>query len=118
MDGAAERSANLSPDKGLQTGAGETGSLSRNDDFGRSPHPRPLGKRQLERLLGLANPCHLLVVGDGPVIASLVKRGMLAPKKGDPKAWLQITPAGMRTLAAAFEHGLLDQFFNWPKGLA
>jgi hypothetical protein len=79
---------------------------------------RPLGKNQLERLLGLANPCHLLVVGDGPVIASLIKRGMLKPiMKSEPKAWLQITPAGMRALAAALEHGLLDQFFKWPKGL-
>lgn len=79
---------------------------------------RPLGKNQLERLLGLASPCSLLVVGDGRVIQSLVKRGMLKPKKGDPKAWLQITPAGMRALADAFEAGALDKFFNWPKGLA
>lgn len=79
---------------------------------------RPLGKNQLKRLLACASPCTLLVVGDSRIEQSLVKRGMLAPKKkGNPKAWLQITPAGMRTLAAALEHGLLDQFFNWPKGL-
>lgn len=38
MDGAAERSANLSPGKGLQIGAGEIGSLSQNANFERPPH--------------------------------------------------------------------------------
>lgn len=80
---------------------------------------RPLGKNQLERLLSLASPSMLLVVGSGKLERSLVKRGMLKPKKpNQPMAFLQITPAGMRTLAAAFEHGLLDQFFKWPKGLS
>ena len=79
---------------------------------------RPLGKNQLERLLGLANPCSLLVVGGEPVIESLVKRGLLKPKsKTNPKAFMQITPAGMRTPAGALEAGELDQFLNWPKGL-
>lgn len=78
-----------------------------------------LGKNQLERLLGLASPSMLLVVGDGRVVASLVKRGLLAPKKkSDPMAWLQITPAGMRALADAMETGQLEQFMKWPKGLA
>lgn len=73
---------------------------------------RPLGKNQLERLLGLANPSSLLVVGDA-VSESLVKRGLLAPKFEDkPDAWHRITPAGMRSLADAFEAGLLDQFFK------
>lgn len=80
---------------------------------------RPLGKNQLERLLGLASPCTLLVVGTDPVARSLVKRGMLKPKKpSDPLAWLQITPLGLRTLATAMQQGLLDQFFKWPKGLS
>lgn len=79
---------------------------------------RPLGKNQLERLLGLASPTALLVVGDGREVAALVKRGLLKPKKPEsPMAWLQITPAGMRALADAFEAGQLDQFFTWPKGL-
>lgn len=39
MDGAAERSANLSPDKGLEKGAGEKDSLKQNEDFGTPPHP-------------------------------------------------------------------------------
>lgn len=73
---------------------------------------RPLGKNQLERLLGLASPSSLLVVGDA-VSKSLVKRGFLAPKFDDrPDAWHQITPAGMRWLADAFEAGLLQQFFK------
>lgn len=80
--------------------------------------PRPLGKNQLERLLGLASPYSLLVVGGEPVIESLAKRGLLKPKsKANPKSFMQITPAGMRALADAFEAGLLDQFFKWPKGL-
>ena len=79
---------------------------------------RPLGELQLKRLLGLASPSSLLVVGGDPVSESLVKRGLLAPKKiDDPKAWLQITPAGMRALADAFEAGKLNQFFKWPEGL-
>lgn len=80
--------------------------------------PRPLGKKQLELLLSCASPSSLLVVGDGPVEQSLVQRELLAPKlKQRPKAWLRITPAGMRALADALESGLLDQFFKWPKGL-
>lgn len=80
---------------------------------------RPLGKQQLQRLLGLASPSSLLIVGGDPVSFSLVKRGLLAPKIADkPGAWLQITPSGMRALADAFEAGLLEPFFKWPKGLA
>jgi hypothetical protein len=77
----------------------------------------PLGKNQLERLCGLASPSSLMIVGDG-VTLSLAKRGLLAPKKlDDPNAWLQITPAGLRVLADAFEAGLLEQFFSWPPGI-
>ncbi len=80
--------------------------------------PRPLGKNQIERLLGLASPSLLLIVGGDSLSQSLVKRGLLASKaKNDPKAWLQITPAGMRALADAFEAGLLEQFFKWPERL-
>lgn len=79
---------------------------------------RPLGKNQLERLLGLASPGSLLIVAGDRVSQSLVQRGCLKPMKpDDQKAWLQITPAGMRALADAFEAGLLDQFFKWPEGL-
>ncbi len=79
---------------------------------------RPLGRNQLERLLGLASPSSLLVVGGDRVSESLVRRGLLQPKKPeDSNGWLQITPAGMRALADEFEAGTLDQFFHWPKGL-
>lgn len=77
-----------------------------------------IGKHQLERLLGLASPASLLIVGGDRVSQSLVKRGLVKPcKPADPKAWLQITPAGMRALADAHEAGELEQFFNWPPKL-
>jgi hypothetical protein len=77
-----------------------------------------LGKNQLERLLGLASPTSLLVVGGDRVIRSLAKRGMVKAKDPcKPNAWLQITPAGLRVLADALEAGELEQFFTWPKGL-
>lgn len=73
---------------------------------------RPLGKLQLERLLGLASPSMLLVVGD-KLSESLVKRGLLKPRiKKRPNAWHGITPAGMRVLADAFESGDLKQFMK------
>jgi hypothetical protein len=79
---------------------------------------RPLGKLQLERLLGLASPSMLLVVGDN-LSASLVKRGLLAPRlKKRPNAWHGITPKGMRVLADAYEAGHLKEFMKPfpPKG--
>lgn len=73
---------------------------------------RPLGKLQLERLLGLASPSMLLVVGDS-LSSSLVARGLLKPAlKKRPNAWHRITPAGMRALADAYEAGKLDQFMS------
>jgi hypothetical protein len=73
---------------------------------------RPLGKLQLERLMGLASPSCLMVVGD-KVSKSLVTRGLLKPYFADnPEAWHRITPAGMRLLADAFEDGKLDQFMK------
>lgn len=73
---------------------------------------RPLGKRQLERLLAMASPSSLQVVGCAES-RSLVKRGLLKPYFADnPDAWHRITPAGMRALADAFEAGRLDQFFK------
>lgn len=75
---------------------------------------RPLGKHQLERLMALASPSRLMVVGD-KVSASLVKRGLLSEYlPGRPDAWHRITPAGMRALADAFEAGHLDQFMKFP----
>lgn len=79
---------------------------------------RPLGKNQLQQLFGMAAPSSLLIVGDDAVSQSLVRRGLLKPMKPErPGAFLQITPAGMRVLADAFEAGSLDQFFKWPPGL-
>jgi len=77
---------------------------------------RPLGKQQLQRLLGLASPSSLLIVGDA-VSKSLVKRGLLKPNFPDDwGTWHRITPAGMRVLADAYEAGLLDQFMKeFPK---
>lgn len=73
---------------------------------------RPLGKHQLERLMGLASPSCLLIVGD-KVSASLVGRGLLKAHFPDkPDAWHRITPAGLRALADAFEAGHLDQFMR------
>jgi hypothetical protein len=73
-----------------------------------------LGKLQLERLMGLASPSMLMVVGD-KVSASLVARGLLKPHYVDrPDAWHRITPAGMRALADAYESGQLDQFMKFP----
>jgi hypothetical protein len=76
------------------------------------PEMRPLGKNQLERLMGLASPSALLVVGD-KLSLSLVRRGLLAPYFPDkPAAWHRITPAGIRALATAYEAGHLDQFMT------
>lgn len=73
---------------------------------------RPLGKLQLERLMALASPSCLMIVGD-KVSTSLVVRGFLKPNFADrPEAWHRITPAGMRALADAFEAGKLDQFMK------
>ena len=73
---------------------------------------RPLGKLQLERLLGLASPSMMLIVGDS-VSKSLVKRGLLRANFSDkPDAWHRITPAGMRVLADAYEAGQIEQFMK------
>jgi hypothetical protein len=73
---------------------------------------KPLGKLQLERLLGLASPSMLLVVGDA-ISESLVKRGLLKPRLPNrPHAWHGITPAGMRALADAYQAGQLKQFMK------
>lgn len=73
---------------------------------------RPLGKLQLELLLGLASPSSLMVVGNA-VSKSLVKRGLLKPNFADnPEAWHRITPAGMRVLADAYEAGQIEQFMK------
>jgi len=73
---------------------------------------RPLGKLQLELLLGLARPSSVLVVGD-KVSASLVKRGSLRAEHDDkPDAFHRITPQGMRELADAYEAGHLKQFMK------
>ncbi|HYD66113.1 hypothetical protein [Azospirillum sp.] len=66
----------------------------------------------MERLLGLASPSMLLVVGDA-VSKSLVKRGLLKPRlRNRPDAWHGITPAGLRALADAYEAGKLKQFMQ------
>lgn len=79
---------------------------------------KKLGKRQLERLLSLASPTMLLIVGDDRVSQSLVRRGLVAPKWPDkPTAWLHITPQGMRVLADALAAGDLEQFMKIPKGV-
>lgn len=73
---------------------------------------KPLGKNQLERLMGLASPSCLMIVGD-KVSGSLVKRGLLKPNFPDsPDAWHRITPAGLRALADAYEAGHLEQFMK------
>lgn len=73
---------------------------------------RPLGKHQLQLLLGLASPSMLLIVGND-LSKSLVKRGLLKPRlRKRPEAWHAITPAGMRVLADAYETGQLKQFMK------
>lgn len=74
---------------------------------------RPLGKNQLQRLLGLASPGSLLIVADDRVSQSLMARGLTAPRFADePNAWHAITPNGLRVLADALEAGQLQQFFK------
>lgn len=73
---------------------------------------RPLGKLQLERLMGLSSPSMMMVVGDA-VSKSLVKRGLLKPNFPDTQdAWHRITPNGMRALADAYQAGQLAQFMK------
>ena len=73
----------------------------------------PLGREQLQRLMGMSSPAMLLVVADDRVSKSLAKRGLTAPKfPAEPHAWHRITPAGMRALADAYEAGLLEQFIK------
>lgn len=73
---------------------------------------RPIGKLQLERLMGLASPSMLMVVGDA-VSKSLVRRGLLKPNFPEtPDAWHRITPSGLRALADAYESGKLAQFMK------
>lgn len=63
---------------------------------------RPLGKRQLDRLIGLACPGLVQVVGDA-VSDSLVRRGYLKAKPNG--SFARITPAGLRRLADELEAG-------------
>jgi hypothetical protein len=73
---------------------------------------RPLGKLQLELLMGLSSPSMMMVVGSA-VSKSLVKRGLLKPNFPDnPDAWHRITPTGLRVLADAYEAGELAQFMK------
>lgn len=65
---------------------------------------RPLGNRQLALLRQLANPYLFLVVGDS-VARSLEKRGLVAARSDSADALYQITPAGMRTIADAWQDG-------------
>ena len=80
---------------------------------------RRLGKLQLERLMSLASPSCLMVVGDS-ISKSLVRRGLLKPNFPDkPDAWHRITPSGMLALADAYDAGLLDQFMKtFPPALS
>ncbi len=111
MSGGGSRGRTFSAINDLPQGAGAIGPLATKENFGGRPH-RPLGKNQLERLLGLASPSMMLVVGDN-LSGSLVKRGLLAPRfPADPGAWHRITPAGMRALADAYEAGQLEQFMK------
>lgn len=74
---------------------------------------RPLGKNQLQRLMGLGSPGCLLVVASDKVSKSLVARGLTKPRFADsPDAWHGITPAGLRALADALEAGDCEPFFK------
>ena len=74
---------------------------------------RPLGKHQLQRLMGLASPGSLLIVAGDELSKSLAARGLTAPKlKNKPDAWHGITPKGLRALADAMEAGQLEQFMR------
>lgn len=68
---------------------------------------RPLGKRQWSLLKGLASPGMFLILGD-KVSDSLVRRGLLVSRAADGDGLLQITPAGMRMVADAWEAGEID----------
>ncbi len=66
---------------------------------------RPLGKNQLELLRQLANPWLQLIVGDR-VAHSLERRGLL--RACGEGSFFQITPNGMRAVAAAWEAGEVE----------
>lgn len=67
---------------------------------------RPLGKRQIETLIGLASPASAMVIGNA-VTAALARRGLVALHGSgkEPNAMVQITPSGLRALADAWEAG-------------
>lgn len=71
---------------------------------------RALGKQQLGLLAALGSPNRFLIVGDRREAQSLLRRGLLmAHAPATPEVpwdtYLQITPAGLRALADAFEAG-------------
>lgn len=72
---------------------------------------RPLGKHQLHLLLQLGSPGMRLIVGSR-LARSLERRGLLRATGPKGDSFFQITPAGLRALADAFEGGELDRFFT------
>lgn len=74
---------------------------------------RALGRLQLDLLAKLASPSLFLVVGK-PLSTSLVRRGLMrahgapAPPNDPHGGFVQITPAGLRALADAWEAGRLS----------
>lgn len=69
--------------------------------------PRPLGRKQIELMRGLASPGMFLVIGN-PVVESLCRRGFAKCHDPERGAMYQITPAGMRHLADEWEAGRID----------
>ena len=70
-----------------------------------------LGRHQLRLLLTLGSPSMRLVVAN-KVSRSLEARGLVRAQSPDGNGLVQITPAGLRALADAFEAGHLEQFFE------
>lgn len=73
--------------------------------------PRPLGKNQRDLLAMIARPGVALVVPT-KVSRPLVRRGLAAHAR--PDAFVHITPAGLRALAAEAEAGRLKLAPTFP----
>lgn len=71
-----------------------------------------IGARQLELLFTMASPAMVLLTPRAEA-RSLARHGLLQPYGSTGEA-LRISPAGLRTLADALEHGALDRFMKPP----
>lgn len=76
-----------------------------------------LGRKQIERLAGLARPFAWQIAGCSET-RSLAKHGYLATHNGDDDGFYGITPAGLRRLADELEAGRLAHMMPTKENLA